>query len=208
MVMDLSKLPVNIQTVSHIMPNLQLFFPKIIGMQNHQVQENMNYTIMRQVQHLMDMQLSVQIQGDTKTNGFYELKSNERGVLSLIQGNYAYTAPMAHGMTFVKSLTFSVHTGKDYSLKELFKPNSNYVQIISDLIQIQIKERNIPLLDEFKGIKPDQSFYIADKALVIYFQLYEITPYYVGFPMFPISVYQLQDIIMENSPLGKMLADV
>ncbi|RBW69703.1 DUF3298 and DUF4163 domain-containing protein [Bacillus taeanensis] len=206
--MDQSKFPVYIQTVSHITPNLQLYYPKIIGMQNQHVQEKMNHTIMNQVHQLINMQRKVQIQGKTEMTGFYEIKSNERGVLSLLQSNYAYTPPMAHGMTYAKSLTFSVLTGKNYHLSKLFKPNSSYVKVISDLIRAQIKERNIPLLGEFKGIKPNQDFYIADKALVIYFQLYEITPYYVGFPMFPISVYKLQDLIMEDSPLGKMLADI
>lgn len=115
---------------------------------------------------------------------------------------------MAHGMTFAKSLTFDIRTGMNYSLREQFKPGTDYVQVISELIRVQIKERNIQLLGEFTVIRPDQDFYIADKVLVVYFQLYEITPYYVGFPMFPISVYSLQDIIAEDSPLGQMLADV
>ena len=49
-----------------------------------------------------------------------------------------------------------------------------------------------------------QHFYIADKTLVIYFQLYEITPYVVGLPMFPISVFDLADIIDESGPLGRL----
>ena len=40
--------------------------------------------------------------------------------------------------------------------------------------------------------------------LVIYFQLYEITPYVEGLPMFPISVFELADIIRENSPLSRL----
>ena len=62
------------------------------------------------------------------------------------------------------------------------------------------------MITEFTTIKPDQDYYIADKALVIYFQLYDLVPYAWGFPMFPISVYDIQDIIDENGPLGKMLA--
>ncbi|WP_342669952.1 hypothetical protein [Pseudobacillus wudalianchiensis] len=41
----------------------------------------------------------------------------------------------------------------------------------------------------------------------MYFQLYEITPYVFGFPMFLISVYNLQDIIDENGLLGRMAAN-
>ena len=61
------------------------------------------------------------------------------------------------------------------------------------------------MINEFTTIRPEQDYYIADKALVIYFQLYELTPYAYGFPYFPISVYEIQDIIDENGPLGRML---
>jgi hypothetical protein len=56
----------------------------------------------------------------------------------------------------------------------------------------------------FKGISPEQDYYIADKALVLFFQLYELTAYAYGFPYFPISIYDLQTIIDEQGPLGKM----
>src|SRR5699024_4139644 len=110
----------------------------------------------------------------------------------------------ANGLTIMKSLTFDTETGKNYSLKDLFKPNSDYVSVLSKLINKQIESRDIPLLDTFQGIAPDQDYYIADKALVLYFQPIEITAHYYGFPMFPISVFDIQDIINENSPLGRM----
>ncbi|HHY20883.1 MAG TPA: DUF3298 domain-containing protein [Bacilli bacterium] len=90
---------------------------------------------------------------------------------------------------------------ENQSLEQLI--NRSIVKQTQQLIQI--KQRDIFLLNGFTVIRPDQDFYIADKALVIYFQLYEITPYAYGFPMFPISVYEIQDIIDENGPLGRML---
>ena len=57
-------------------------------------------------------------------SGSYEIKTNERNVLSLSLLNYAYTYPSAHGLTKVRSLTFDVQTGKSYTLKELFKPEA------------------------------------------------------------------------------------
>ena len=86
----------------------------------------------------------------------------------------------------------------------MFIPGSNYVEVISNHIQQQIQQRNIQLLDDFTTIQPQQDFYIADKTLVIYFQLYEITPYVEGLPMFPISVFDLMDSIDENSPLSRL----
>lgn len=200
--------PVNIQTVPHTSAHVELYFPQVVGMHNHTVQHAINSKIVEQFNELIEMQRQVQVPGQTEMSGYYEIKTNERGVLSLIQVNYAITPQMAHGMTFAKSLTFDTRTGKSYSLAELFKPGSPYVEEISAQVTAQIKERDITLLGEFKGIRPDQDFYIADKALVVYFQLYEITPYYFGFPMFPISVYSLQNIIEEQGPLGHMLAGV
>lgn len=107
-------------------------------------------------------------------------------------------------MTYIKSLTFDLKKGGLCKLEDLFKPGSDYVKKLSFLIDAQIKQRNIQLLSDFTVIRPDQDFYIADKALVVYFQLYEITPYVFGFPMFPISVYDIQDIIDEEGPLGRM----
>lgn len=62
----------------------------------------------------------------------------------------------------------------------------------------------LQLIHDFTVIQANQDFYIADKVLVVYFQLYETTPYAFGFPMFPISVFNIQDIIGENGPLGQM----
>src|SRR5699024_2812294 len=112
-----------------------------------------------------------------------------------------------YGLTLKKSLTFDTRDGKNYTLQELFRSGSNYTDVLSKMVQKQIKARDIPLIGDFLGISPNQDFYIADKALVLYFQAYEITPGYIGIPMFPISVYELQDIIDENGPLGRMMAD-
>nr|WP_255457388.1 RsiV family protein [Sporosarcina sp. JAI121] len=109
-------------------------------------------------------------------------------------------------MTIIKSLTFDTTTGKEYTLKELFKTDSHYEEKLSDIIQQRIKDWKIDLLEPFNEIRSDQDFYIADTSLVIYFQLYEITPYYWGFPYFPIPILDLADIIEPDSPLDRMMA--
>ncbi len=139
--------------------------------------------------------------------GTYEIKNNQRNILSLTLANYTYHEQAAHGMTYLSSLTFDLATGQKYTLNQLFKTGSHYIARLSTQILKQISERNIPLITDFVKIRPDQDFYIADKTLVIYFQLYEITPYVYGFPMFPISVYELEDVINDNGPLAKMLAN-
>lgn len=178
-------------------------YPMVRDLESPIVQHRINRAIVSQVDALMREQGYYKDQ-KTEMLGWYEVKTNERGILSLTIGNYAFTYPSAHGLTIVKALTFNVKTGESYELKDLFKPGSDYVKVLSDIVAQQIKDRQIDFLDEFKGIAPDQDFYIADKSLVLFFQLYEITPYYMGLQYFPISVYQLQDIITEDGPLGIM----
>ncbi len=201
------QLPVRVQSVHMSHPNLNIYYPRVLGLRNPIVQENINIKIFWENNLLIQQQGYYQHPSKTEVTGYYEIKTNERNVLSLTFINYAYTYQAVHGLTLIKSLTFDIKTGKSYTLKDLFKPGSDYIGRISEIIKAQIKERDVPLLDEFKAIRPDQDFYIADKALIIYFQLYEITPYVYGFPMFPISVYSLQDIIAEDSPLNKMLVN-
>ncbi|MCX7922998.1 MAG: DUF3298 and DUF4163 domain-containing protein [Clostridia bacterium] len=201
--MDTTKFPVQIVTHRLVRPNLDVYYPAVTGLGIPAVHQRINTAIFNLVQKLISDQGYYQ-NPQMQVTGYYELKTNERGILSLDMENYAYAPMAAHGLTVIKSLTFDTQTGKQYQLGELFKPGSNYVKVLSDIIQKQITQRQVPLLTEFTQIAPNQDYYIADKTLVVYFQLYELTPYVYGFPMFPISVYDLQDIITDNGPLGRM----
>jgi hypothetical protein len=134
--------------------------------------------------------------------GHFEIKTNERGILSLSLLVYSY-AGGAHGLTVIKSITFNMSTGKQYELQDLFKSDSDYVTILSDIIQKKITEWETLLLDEFTHIRSNQDYYLADHSLVIYFQLYEISPYVAGFISIPIL--DIQDIINPEGPLEKLL---
>ncbi len=201
--MNTVPLPVQIIPRKLSLPNLSVYYPFVAGQANPAAMQIMNNTILSLANQLIHMQGYFQ-NPLTQVTGWFEVKTNEREVLSLNLGTYGYPPKAAHGMTYIKSLTFDTRTGHAYQLHELFTPGSDYVKRLSDIIKKQIAQRKIQLINDFEGIRPDQDYYIADKALVIYFQLYEITPYVFGFPMFPISVYDLQDIVREGSPLAKM----
>lgn len=170
----------------------------------HEWEYKMNHAIVEQVNGMIAQQVDNMPTTIEEMLGLYEVKNNQRQVLSLSLSNYTYHHHAAHGMTYLQSLTFDVEKQQICKLEDLFTASSDYVQLISTLIQKQIKQRDIPLLNGFTSIQPNQDFYIADKTLVIYFQLYEISPYVVGFPMFPISVFDLSEIIDETGPLARM----
>ncbi len=137
--------------------------PQVSCLSNPDAQEIINRTIMENVYELIQKQRPFE-----EMNGTYELKNNDKGVLSLTLINYAFSGG-AHGNTIVKALNFDVETGHIYTLPELFKPGSHYVQRISEIIKAEIKARDLPTIGEFTEINPNQDFYIADRSLVIFF---------------------------------------
>jgi len=199
------KAPLVVQTAKATFPKADLSIPYISGGASAEADARINQAILAAAQQLVNSQGSLD---DPRAEmiAFYEVKTNEKDVFSLSLYNYAYTGG-AHGMTLQKSLTFKASTGQAYSLSEIFKPGSNYVARINEFVAKGIKERDIPALEPFQSIAPDQSFYVADRSLVVYFGLYELAAYVYGFLYFPISVYALQDIINEEGPLGPMLVN-
>ena len=206
--MERNQLPASVMTRTLTRPNTTIYYPQLTGLANQQAEQQINQSIIHTVQRLIREQERVQVRGNTQMQGSYEVKTNERGIFSVTLSNFAYTPRMAHPMTFLGSLSADIQTGKIYTLRELFKPGSDYVRVLSDNIKKQIAQRNLPTLNPFTSISPEQDFYLADKSLVIYYQLYELSPYYVGFPMFPISVYDLEPIINQEGPLGILSIDV
>ncbi|WP_243459183.1 DUF3298 and DUF4163 domain-containing protein [Metabacillus bambusae] len=202
------RLPIPIQTYDDSAHKLSIYYPQLL-LVNKAHQQTINQAIYRKVYTLFSNinEQGYYQPGITEMIGNYEVKNNQRGIVSITLSNFANMPTLAHPVTYLDSLTTDVRTGEIYQLKDLFKENSPYRERINKLIDIQIKERDIPLLNSYTGIRPNQKYYIADKALIIYFDMYEITPGYVGFPMFPIGSYQLQDIIEDTSPLGILLPD-
>ncbi|MER2089290.1 MAG: DUF3298 and DUF4163 domain-containing protein, partial [Sporosarcina sp.] len=188
----------------HASPKVEVYYPVVTHLKNTNVQSKINHAIVSSLNKIL-IEQNFYAKELVELLASYELKNNQRNILSLNLIVYSFTGG-AHGMTIIKSLTFDTTTGKEYTLKELFKTDSHYEKKLSDIIQQRIKDWKIDLLEPFNEIRSDQDFYIADTSLVIYFQLYEITPYYWGFPYFPIPILDLADIIEPDSPLDRMMA--
>ncbi|MFC5452219.1 PdaC/SigV domain-containing protein [Paenibacillus aestuarii] len=117
----------------------------------------------------------------------YTVTYNQQNKLSLHFDTYQYTGG-AHGMYDMASHTFDLSTGEELTLKQAALNDPNYKSIINDEIQKQIKERDYTLLTPFVTINDDQRFYLKDNDIVVYFSLYEYTPYALGIPEFHIPV--------------------
>ncbi|CAK7059867.1 DUF3298 and DUF4163 domain-containing protein [Tissierella carlieri] len=196
--------PVEIKTLKLDMRRLEIYYPQVYGLENIYVEDKINDVILEVMYNQINQQ-GYYDNPETQITGTWELKNNQKGILSLTLINYAFSGG-AHGLTIVKGLTFDIETGKLYELPELFKPGSDYIKVLSEEVKEQIEDRDIQTLGEFEHIKPNQDFYIADLSLTIFFQEYEIAPYVYGILYFPISIYEIEDIIDENGPLGRMIS--
>ncbi|HHY11904.1 MAG TPA: DUF3298 domain-containing protein [Firmicutes bacterium] len=129
----------------------------------------------------------------------YRMMSNESGIVSILLSDYSYTGG-AHGMTVRTGVTVNAETGRVYEFKDLFKAGSGYVDIINDEIKRQIEQRGMTelLLSPFETIGPDPNFYIKDDDLVVFFDLYEYTPYAFGFPEFKIPFALLGNVFSDK----------
>lgn len=199
------KNPAVIQTyhISNTRPKVDVYYPVITQLDNPKIQEKLNQVLFKEMNKLL-VDNNYYDDSLVEMLATYEIKNNQRDIFSINLIVYSFTGG-AHGMTYVKSLTFDTKTGRQYNLQDLFKPGSPYVQKISEYVRRHIQLWKTPVLEPFTKIKPDQDFYIADTSLVVYFQLYEISPYVAGFPYFPIPLLDLQDLIKPNSPADRML---
>src|SRR5690625_1492897 len=131
--MNNHSLPLCIETIRIYQQNMEIDVPIVSGLTNLAVQHKMNQTIINVINTLIAKQYEEQQTTDfAEMIGTYEVKTNERNILSLSISNYAIFPYAAHGLTYMKSLTFDTNTGKIYQLANLFKPGSNYVEILSN----------------------------------------------------------------------------
>ncbi|WP_083967578.1 DUF3298 and DUF4163 domain-containing protein [Bacillus thermotolerans] len=186
--------------------NIFVYYPIVTGLNNATLQESLNRTVILQLNNLLRERDAFD-PSLVELQGWFEVKTNQRGILSIALYAYSYTGG-AHGLTTIKTLTFDLASGKLYTLSELFKEGADYENVLLGLIKDQVKARDIPVITGEVTPPENDHFYVADKSLVLYYQLYDLAPYVYGITYFPISIYDLQDIIDENGPLGEMLGSV
>jgi hypothetical protein len=175
-----------------------IYYPQINGMVDRKTQERIN-------------QLLKDLAGIKETPAHLQLESNYMGdfevtfyrkelvVIEITGYNYPFGA--AHGMPVKKYIHLDLKTGDIFSLKDLFKPGSPYIKVLSERIGNQIKNNpqyTYVFPGSYKGIQVDQPFFISEEGLNLYFVPYEIAPYAAGFPTFTIPLEELTDIINRN----------
>lgn len=128
--------------------------------------------------------------------------SRNGDILSLKLDVYSYRGG-AHGMSYIYPFTINTRTGEIYSFKSLFKENTNWNEVITQLIFDEIeKSSDMYFFEDYKetifGKKGQYNYYIDGSKLVIYFDLYDIAPYASGMPKFTIDADNIKELLKDE----------
>ncbi len=117
----------------------------------------------------------------------YTITYNQDGKLSIVFDHYEFTGG-AHGNYGKQGFTFDLNSGKVLTLQEAALNNSRYKQIINTQIKQELTKRGYDMLEPFETISDDQGFYLRGDKIIVFFSLYEYTPYSEGMPEFSIPL--------------------
>ncbi len=174
-----------------------VYYPKVQGMGDKDLEDEVNNRL-KSLSEVKPIEENVQLEYNYL--GDFKIEFFNKNLLELELDGYNFHFGAAHGIPSKIYTKIDLTTGEFYELKDLFKEDSDYVKVLSDIIGQQIKnnpEYSYIFPDTYNGIKEDQPFYVSQNTLYIYFYPYEIAPYAAGFPTFKIPYKDIIDIINE-----------
>ncbi|WP_219837327.1 WG repeat-containing protein [Paenibacillus sp. R14(2021)] len=185
-------------------PDYLVYYPQVEGMASGAAQATVNTRLkeMSQVKPIpSNKKLDYSYIGDFEV-AFFKMK-----LLQLELSGYNFPFGAAHGMPTKTYAIINLSNGRMYALQDLFKPGSDYVKELSAIVGRQIQDDpqyEYVFPGSYKGIRPDQPFYVTENALHLYFEPYEIAPYAAGFPTFTIPFAQIRGIINTSGEFWKL----
>ena len=122
----------------------------------------------------------------------------------------------AHPNHYTLVFNYDLRAGRQLKLADLFKPNSDYLKVVSDYAVIDLIEQigaetsgGDPDTDWIReGAGPKEENYknwnLSPKGLEITFDPYQVASYAAGPHEVVIPLSALQDVLDPNGPLGRM----
>ncbi len=117
-------------------------------------------------------------------SSIYRVTYNKNNLLSL---SVLYNEYDQQNRAYIKApYNYNIVTGKALGLRDVFKPDANYVQLINNEIRKQ------PGQSAFPGISTDQPYYIEDNNLVVFLKFNAIAPTEDKLPVvkIPLSIFR------------------
>lgn len=186
--------------------NFKITYPVVQGIDNENISKFVNETIVDEVNDLFKEEILTPGKGKLlELIGFYEMKLNKECLLSILLGMYTYYEGAAHGFTAYSSLNIDLNTWQNLQLSDLFTSKINYKPILEQKVREYVSKNNVPLIEEYNGLSEDQQFYLTPDSLVLYYQVYEYTPYSYGLFQIPIPYQDILNLLGPASPIQRLI---
>lgn len=116
---------------------------------------------------------------------------------------------MAHGYHYHRVLNYDLDEGEAFELADLFLPDTNYLQRLSDysrkVLQRKLTDKSMIAAGTEPTPENFRNWNLKPMGLVITFEEYQVAPYVFGSQTVIIPYSQLQDIIDPDSVIGSCM---
>lgn len=183
---------------------VSLLYPEVKVPSNPIAERNINSAIKEYIDKVKAAADDIQKMVDGKKNSIstqyycttdYVVTHNKNNLLSIVIIYDDYTGG-AHEIEINEPLNFDLTTGKQLSIKDLFKEEKveQAVNLINKTVSTGFENSNDAIF-KFESINDDVKFYLADTYMKVYFNPYEYTPYSAGTPTFKIPYTVVSDML-------------
>jgi hypothetical protein len=141
----------------------------------------------------------------------YQLIGQKGSVWSIQFNVNGYADGAAHPYHYTITFNYDMQNAKQLTLDDVFLPNSNYLQVLSDYSKTELTSRNIGFEDGFQqGAEPTPENYknwnVSNEGfLVITFDEYQVAAYAAGPQIVTIPLSSLGQVLNAQGPLASFL---
>jgi hypothetical protein len=138
----------------------------------------------------------------TFASGYSVYTANEK-LISLKLQYGTYMAGAAHPYSYVRTVNYDLAAGELIPLKDLFRPQVDYLALLSDFSRQELSTHGIdPLFEEGFQAKEEnfRSWGLTKDGLILEFDPYQVDAYAAGPQQVLIPYTKIQDVMAEGLP--------
>ena len=139
----------------------------------------------------------------------YSLVGQQGDFWSIKIDAMGYSDGAAHPYHYSLTVNYDLDQGREVTLDEIFLPNSNYLQKISEYCKAELGARDISFDMFAQGADPTPENYqhwnVSTEGLIITFDEYQVAAYAAGPQVVVIPFPELQGLINPQGPASPFL---
>lgn len=169
---------------------INIKYPVLEGLKDKSIEESINQRLYKEF--VEDVQAE-----KYKEYSYYNINytvSRANDLLTITRVSDYLAKDDLYPASTLKIYNINLNKGTFFTFKDLFKEDSDYARIISDIIRGQAEQKNYDITN-WQGITGDLDFIANHKTIDIYLKPGEIISYTEQFPKFTIKQEEIEDIL-------------